>query len=531
MYKVYIVDDERRVRNGLIDNTDWEKHKMQIAGSFSNGRLALDAVMQYKPDIIISDIKMPEMDGIELCHSVRKRFSDIEFLFISGHNDVEYMKEAIRSGVVDYIFKPINLLEMSSVLEKLRKRLDSFNEQKIMFENMAQQLEKFKPIIKERFFFNLLEDSTDSQRFKDNCKFLDLTFNERGVYQVAVATIDNIRKVVKNYGEHNFQLLSLGIGELCTKMLEQNCKGIVITKDAGEYVLLFFIQENLCEEETVFFLEDMRIQVTEKFGIGITFGLGKIFCNIEDLSKNYRLAKEAVTQRMSMGGNQIICFDVLEDDYSSLDCSPEFISSLQKAIKAGNHCEAQTIIRDLFLEIHIKGVKATQVRNVSMQIVLVCANMVGNDESSAYIDDFHKIMALDTYDEILQTLLQCTSRLCHSVVERKKMRFHSSVESAKEIIQQEYHTQLTVQKLAKRVFLAPQYLCILFKQETGYTINDYITTVRITMSQKLLKQRNLKLYEVCEMVGYADPSYFTKIFKKETGTTPSEFRESGLTNG
>lgn len=531
MYSVFIVDDEKRVRDGLSSMIHWQRYNMRVDGRYSNGSCALEALDQTAPDIIVSDIKMPVMDGIALRHAVGERYPGTKFIIISGYDDVAYMKAAIQSDVVDYVFKPINIAEIESVLARLQTQMDEEARKQKNHLEMAEKLKESMPLLKERFLLNLLAKPISAPLLDARCRFLNLDLLGSFAYQIAVMSIDNASLTFSSYSEAQLQAVSLDIAALCEARISGVWQGLVGTLDVAEYVLLLCLPEKTEPEEVVCFLKNLKNTVSDQFGVSATIGLSQPFTSLGDAGRNFNLAQDAGKQRLYLGKNQVILFDVLENDYTPYSFAPATLIKFRQALKAGDSNQAEKVIDRLFTDIRTEQkISLPTVRNLSLQLFLISENVLEEACASSGVNAqskaFEHILHLDTLDDIRLLLLEISRNACGKILSRKQKRRHSAVEQVKAIINERYSSHLTIQALSEHVYLAPQYLCVLFKQETGQTINDYITSVRVESAKKLLKERCFKLYDVCTQVGYTDPSYFTKIFKRTTGMTPSEYRDS-----
>jgi len=171
MIKLYIVDDESSVRNGLTECIDWQHYGIEVVGTGANGRKAYEDIEKLTPDIVITDIKMPQMDGIELSNLIRKRYPETEIIFLSGYDDVEYLKEAIKVEAVDYIFKPFTMDELDKVINKTIDKIKEREEKKILLAEMQRKIDESMPLLRERFITGVLTEECKDSKIEEKLDF------------------------------------------------------------------------------------------------------------------------------------------------------------------------------------------------------------------------------------------------------------------------------------------------------------------------------------------------------------------------
>jgi two-component system response regulator YesN len=290
------------------------------------------------------------------------------------------------------------------------------------------------------------------------------------------------------------------------------------------------------EDKDKLFILTKTIQerIITLLNIKLTIGVGKTVELLGEVSQSYKTAFEAASQKLFLGKNQIITMDSLrtyKDIIPKLDI--EKWQRIYTALKIADKSSASVLIDELFSELSLsRNIDLRYCHNVCLQLLIIASSLlmdleIVNDELAIDIKKhWESVFKLETIDDMKEYVMFYYGTVCKLIAEKRNKRSVNAVEKVKDIIQRKYSdNNLTINVISQEIYLASTYLCLVFKQETGETLNEYITKVRIEKAKELLQDKNYKLYDICYTVGYMDASYFTKIFKKYTGVTPSEYRD------
>ena len=533
MYKVFIVDDEPSARLGLSECFPWEQYGCVVVGEAENGKEALDKISRLKPDIVLTDVKMPYVDGIELAKQINLRFPEIKIIFISGYNDIRYLKEAFHVSAIDYIFKPINLKEVERVIGKATGSLGNEQKQQALILRMESQLIQSMPFLKEKFFMTLIRDNDfRKEELEKKMKFLNISFPADGLYSIVLVSVDSSAEIFGERSERDSQLLSFAILNVLQELLERIFIGYSFEESRGEYVCIICLkrrqQENIME-----FAEEVQKNLLQSLDLSITIGIGAPVESLEELRNSYHNAAKAVSQRLFIGQNKVIVMEE-EEAEEQKRFQPDFgqIERLSGFLKAGETQAVERELESFFLEVSRHHEMSKQyIQSLCMNFFLLPNQLLYEcgEEAEQYmknelrqIEDFYK---LETLSEMKLFVMERCRRVCAYFESRRDSKQRSLIRRIQEIIKQRYAENITINQIADEVFFSATYLSFIFKQETGQTINDYITFVRIEKAKELLADPTIRSYEVCRSVGYQDAGYFSKIFKKYTGCSPSQYRE------
>jgi two-component system response regulator YesN len=533
MLKIYIADDDRIIRRGLraiIQNSSGE---YEIVGEADNGRTALTEIENLKPDLLIADIKMPVMNGIELIKNIRECSLDTKVIVLSGFDDYPYVRESMKYGAVDYLLKPI---ENEALLEIIKKCGDDIfserakaEESRLLLQGATQNAEASRN--------NLLLDLIDGAAVPQHeYEYLvqGLGFAGAEHFLLAVAGMDNLYRQKKD--NHSYTIL-----HACAYLKEQLCdtfngtpKGsIFLTGRDGSLIILFYTSGGSAgfEADVFILLQALLDENSKRAKCFFTIGTGPVFHDLKMIRQAYSKALCALQKRFYEGRGKLIEYlpeDCAYENFEGDSLAGE-INSIISFIEIG---DADRMDKSLlaFLDrlqcIHISPARYRNACSMMIHHIIAFCPEFGNIVNSVD-DEFDLLFAvqeLDTLSE-LRKYLSCAfydgvQRLASNRMERNK----KIIEMAKEYIHKHYSEDISLKSVSDYVYLSPTYFCEYFRNETGKNFLTYLTEIRIEAAKKLLAKPELKIYNVGQMVGYEEPTTFIRAFKKNVGLSPSEYR-------
>lgn len=533
MYKAIIVDDEESVCKGLNNHFDWPAYGVEIVGSFDDGRPALAYLQQTPVDIILTDVRMTHMDGITLAKQALSLYPDIQIIFISGYADVNYLRDALKMNAVDYILKSIDIDELAAVITKVVSTLDKKHAQQEIMLDMTRKLEQSMPLLRQRQLSELLKPGAESEdELLQRVRFLGIPLDNKTRYVVLLLRPQPKAKwlAMSDMSEKERLTFSIALEDLFADVLRKRGVSVVFRERFSEYIAVMNVEDNEYEENLIGAAEDLLSAVRGEFGIETAVGISEPFLGLRQICTAYESASEAISRSYLIGNDVPISVKKYEDD-SSKPLRERAEKEILDAILNGDNAQVQSALARA-----VDGVRsmenADEQQNFMLFLLLLPTRLMNNMQTAnmgpykshkKLIMNFfqyhgineQKTMLSSVYADITQHLLQMSTPHTNTVIKR-----------VREIIDAQYMEQLSVTSLADGVYLTPTYLCVLFKQATGRTINEYITQVRLDKAKEYLTKTNIHLYDVCYKVGYLSPSYFSRLFKKYNGMTPVEYRES-----
>lgn len=536
MYKLVIVDDEPSVINGLSNYFDWTAYGIELVGTADDGDKGLAMIKEVEPDIVLTDVKMPSMDGIRMSMEIRSILPNAKIIFISGFDNAEYLKSALKVHAVDYIFKPVNRKELHTVITRVLSSLEEEGKAKELVNEMQAKLTESLPLLRERFLFSLLSDSLQEQKIKEKIQFLNLPLLDAQAYIVIVITIDDLSLVMDSRSERDKQLLSYAALNIIQELMDKTKRGVVFEKAVGEYAgILVQERSNLLEGEEDGLLA-LAAAVRDNLGrwlkLSVTIGVGEYVNRLSELPLSYKQAREAAAQKWYLGKNQILTVDSLQSGENGQYRLAEAADHVLSAVKAGDISGLRQALDEIFESVGRSRKNGFRYgKNVSQHLILLSSrvllelNTLTEEWETKEAEAWEMVLRQETLQDLKTHVSGYLEEVCSCVQEKRGGKTGGVIDRIHKLIQERYAENLTVIDIAEGVFLSPTYVSLLYKQETGKTLFEYLTKVRIDKAKELLRDPRNKFYEVCHAVGYTDPSHFSKVFKKMTGSTPSAYRD------
>ncbi len=532
MLKLLIVEDDLTIRKGLVDCIDWCNYEIEVSGEAANGKRALEFIRTHPVDILITDVVMPQMDGIELVRRVRLMEREVKVAFISGHSDLQLLKEAFRLDAIDYIIKPIKREELETVLRKISGLCMQEKRQRDHLEGLKRKLDESMPLLKERFISTLLRKKiTDNLYIENRIKFLGLPFNKNMKFTVMAFDIGAAS-----------ESLSCGSQETREMGLLSALDGIP-SESAGDFNSRFLIEDDLL----------LILVVSSKTGLGYkgalelakkiqqnifthtgffpSVGIGKEVGSPCELHYSYVESKRALEQKYFLGQDAVIhIHDIERINIKAIPDMSDTKTRIIEAVRLGRRMDVENAVDELFNVIRDSGaVSMMYVRNVCIELAVFAEKeyLELKIPDSRLKNGTFLWEALSQCKSLEDTRLWVKKEFSEMADTIRTFRANSTgklISMMVKYICESYSSEITIHTLAKEFYITSNYVCILFKKETGKTFNEYLTEVRMEKAIELLGNPVLKVYEIAERTGYHDVDYFGKLFKKYTGLTISQFR-------
>ncbi len=528
-YSVFIVDDEEEVRQAIINRLDWESIGFHVVDYAENGEEALEKVERLCPDVIMTDIQMPFMDGLTFCKRVREKMLHTKIVIFSGYDDFEYAKEAIKLEAEEYILKPINSLELKKVFLKIKERLDEEIDKKRNVERLQKYYEESLPVFKEQFFSALLEGSIDEKESSYYRELYEIEMNA-SYYAVGIIKPDYYMHQNKNESVLNSTLLPLSLKQTIDEMLKKSCSFRSINY-LGNVVVIAMLN-NYGELEALVNILDQVCKINSKLlRVDITAGIGKCYDSIHNIHYSFVEAKSAIDYRYSLGVNQAIYIQDIEPNTDScFDIDEKTITQIIRSIKIGNDNDISEAVEHLIDTMKKSHISVKHFRNTFLELYVELLRLARIYEITVD-DDAQNIYAnmesFNSLDEVKDIFLKICIDLRNGIKKERKDATKELIERAKEYININFaDCDLSVEKVCNYLGLSATYFSTVFKKETGYSFVSYLTQVRMEKALQLLQTTQEKAYIISEMVGYIEPNYFSYVFKKQYGVSPSKYRSS-----
>lgn len=526
MYKVLIVDDEPLVQVGIKSMLNWSELNMGICGTAMNGQAALQLVEEHSPDLIITDIKMPVMSGLELIRLCRECYGNTRphFIILTSYEDFHMVKEALAYQVSDYLVKiELTPETLRSAVSKILRRLQ---EAESISEAKVTDVHPFY----DKFFISLLHNLFESEeQFYLQSRDLNLDFHYAG-YVCCYGEIVG-RQAESLPMEKQLSLFASSlqmIKELVTKYLPCYC----LTLDTRHFALIFCYEnlpEGCCSPEIQTILQNISETLQNYYGVSLLCGIGSLVETPQTIGDSYQCSRQAF--RAIGDSAKIVCFEDgnQNDRYHSSFNMSLFKTNLTKAFEEYD-AEALRETIDAICELFQNHPgNYVQALDAACSILYLSISLLQDGEnlvSEFFRDDpegYRSIYKQNTVEQIVNWLNLFSSRLCGLFESRRRNYKNYIVANVKKYIGSHVREKLSLNEVAAVFGISPSYLSQLFGKysETGF--NEYVNTCKISESKKLLKEGNFKVYEVADTLGFESAFYFSKVFKKVEGISPTDY--------
>ncbi|MFC3802862.1 response regulator [Cohnella sp. GCM10012308] len=537
MIRALVVDDEAWVRLGLREQIDWKALGIEIAGEAGNGRDALEMIGSLRPDIVLSDIRMPLMDGIELMETIHKEHPDILIVVISGYSDFEYARKAVTFQVFDYILKPIEEDQLEAVLIRAVDKLDERKRARDDLHRMDRRLRENGALAEERLLTRLAEGAEDHVpsllakldrsgiRLSGSC-FAAAVFRAANEEQVSAARFGGDRELA---GYALFNLIREHFGETANHFLFRH-------GDRREEIVL--IAGCGSREEGMALLEALQVKSIEASSDARSFldmelyvGFGGLADDPKQIARAYREAAAAVLYAGIESETRIVFYASLAGRSRYYVYPEDKEKAFLHYLDNGYRIQALAWIDSVLAEIRAdRTYHPLSLRMTSLELAMNLrrASLSCPPAGGELLQESHthnKLMReLFTYADIVRWLRAETDRTLDRIASVKKTGSRRTLDDVVDYVGKHYCEEINLNGVAERFYMSPAYLSRIFKQAYNENFNEYLNRMRMDAAAKLLHQPDLKLEDVSGMVGYGNVSYFLKKFKERYGCTPTAYR-------
>lgn len=502
MYKLFIADDEHSVVEGLLSCIDWRSCDVEIVGYAYNGKEAYHKIIESQPDMVITDIRMPEMNGLDMIEELRNGYPDMEFIIYSGYNEFEYAKQALRLDAVEFLVKPVDIEELLSAVRKAIKRLQierKASDDKIDKVLLGRLADNDEQTLKENYFAVCV--GTTSQK---SCCTFDINIFS-----------NHIAETLLKYGiqatAYEYFGVILLILEISKETINSEVK-LITSEIEKQYSCLL----EGCKNDKLYF------GISEK-------------CSLPNIKAAYLDAKRALEKAVFFSQSIV---RTSENCYSETNIQDiDYKSLIYILIKSDDFTEVQAEF-EVILQICIdRSLSPTSIRKICTDMVYHMSRILSVELSISLEQIMGESFFPDTEIAVLidiNGIKTWVLYLLKTVFDYRKSRKISfkdkAIKNIKNYISENLHRPISLEEIGKVINLTASYTSSLFKEWTGLTVTDYITDMRIEQSKSLLKYGNFKISEIATMIGFNEQRYFCLVFKRKTGMTATEYRNTCWTD-
>lgn len=539
MIKVFLVEDESIVREGLRDNMPWQQQGYQFVGEASDGEMALPMIRKLKPDVLFTDIKMPFMDGLALSRIVSQEFPDMKIIILSGYDDFEYARSAIRVGVEQYLLKPITKSTMTKVLSELRVKIEAQRQQSSYQDQYQDEMREYEKYSRRIFFEKLFEGHMSVQEIYEEAGRLGLEM-DAPCYNLIFVSLqekrnqENRRQESREFARKQDELL---------RFLLRYPEHTVFRWNISTYGVLLQGETAQMEEITARCMENIkRICETSELEFDWYAAAGAPVERLSSLPECYSRTNHIFSYRFMMPSVHILTEDLLkgmmpereENTIGGVDSAKVDPEIIKEFLMTGRGDEIQDFAQS-YLQSVQEALRSKLFRDyltLSIRFTTIAyVESLGCSQS-----EFLEALGGDRAQEAGMGAEEIPYYLQEMLTQALLIRDRESDNQGKKILKkaleyiEENYTQesLSLNSVAGAVNVSANYFSALFSQEMQSTFVEYVTQKRMEKAKKLLRQSEKHSGEIALEVGYKDPHYFSFVFKKTQGYTPREYRSRYL---
>ncbi|MGV8145748.1 MAG: response regulator [Alkaliphilus sp.] len=530
MYRLMIVDDEQIVQEGIKITIEDSFSDIDIVGMASTGREAIEMSQNVVSDIILMDIKMPGINGIEAIAAIKKRHASTKFIIVSAYEQFDYAKQAVELGVSDYILKPINAKKLVSVIEKVMSEISFERERRKKEITNREKLENLVPILEKGVIYALLLNSDYQKEFnkyrdlleikKELAYILVLEFmsgavDDENIDLRAEIKSDELYPKVQNIIKYKCKCI---IGPLIINRVT-----VVVYEDVFEHEYEQRVAAiNLAERihKSIESIIDQKLQIA----LGSCYSIDKINNSLEEA--NYTLNKIELEKVLHI--YDISESSIIHSEYTYADIKADEMGIVQ-LMEVGSRDVLVDELNSFFRKLEKKFLNSiVDTKNIIIELmVMVLSNSYRNNLDEPDVGYSTYLSEIKRFEGLVQLENWCIRKIVNiseKIQNKKNLHVSKVVTKAIRYIDENYYKDISLDVVSKEVSISPQYFSAIFKDQIGLNFVEYLGIKRIGVAKKLLGEKEYSVKEICYKVGYNDPNYFSRVFKKIAGVSPTEFK-------
>lgn len=529
MYRIILIDDEPLILAGIASLIRWEDHDCCIVGKATNGHSAIDLILEAKPDIVITDIRMPVMNGLELIEACKEKHCEFAFIFLTNLEDFQLAKQAVHLGAADYLVKldlqPQTLIQALDRAKEHCSRMESHHNRELytlLLKDSQEQLER-------QYFSQLLLHSTDDE--------IPANPEIASRYPGSYVILFQMKPEQIHFGQtesYDFQFISSQLLDVVSGIASRYFSAHAILSPQKDTMLLVGAPKPESDNEKSLseFCTKVNVALDTYFALTAQFGISQKKTELSRLPEAFSQAQSAL-QHCYYDSSLRVAFYKNQHGPVRQAAKREFnINFLKKSMSAAVLENESQDLRAIFSEL---SQLFTQYKPDKTQAVSACINIysylhdllqneVSDDSVFPYsIDIAQQLSQLGSLDDILMWLDSFCNKICDLLTDRKEKRSDKLVYMAKRYIHEHYNEKITLSDIAEHLKISPGYLSSSFSRYMNRTVSDYIAEVKIEHAKELIDSGQYLIYEISDQLGFENAYYFSKVFKKVTGMSPKNY--------
>lgn len=520
MYHLIVVDDEQAIRRGMCNYINWGEMGFQVDADFEDGKETISWLREHPADVILTDIEMAEVSGLELARYVWENHLPARVVILSGYREFEYARKAIEYNVEHYLLKPIRMDELQEVFGKIKKQLDDSRQKQKQRSEREKEFQEFLPELQEQFWVNLLVGGLRrKEKIMQKKELLRLNFDMEKPCAIVDVTMELSSDMSQMYYQQRDNRYNLLNNIFATEDQRLNYHPVYLTSDILKVIVTTNAAVSVEEfkQELTAQLEKKKEAVSMLLTLEIDASVDEVFDTVTDLAEH----KYSLQMHVKEKDGEKIC--LVQEDYDRLQ---QKYRLLMDTIDDGDFDALEGLVESLFFEFRQFPLDELKQFLVDMFSMLSRKFMKMSMELWQDVKvcmDYQQIMAVEDKKEVKRICLEMLQKINQIMEKHQNQVTRSVVDRAVQYMKEHYGEELSLEMLADHYYLNPTYFSRIFRKYTGKTFTDYLTELRMKKAQELLLLGKYRIYEVSQMVGYKSDKYFCRAFKQYTRLSPSEY--------
>ncbi|MDD7027800.1 MAG: response regulator [Lachnospiraceae bacterium] len=530
LYKMILVDDEEDVRVSIEKKVDWASLGFELVGSANNGEEALELTESRHVDVVLTDIQMPFMDGLTLCQKVKENYKNTKVVLYSGFDDFEFARKAIHLEAEEYLLKPIGARDLEKVFRRLKDNLDKEFDERRNVENLFDYYQKSLPMMREQLITGILEGKVSEAQARNMMETYGMDFSAP-YYAVALIGADFEEKGGELQAS---QLFMLSLKNLAEEYLEKHMDAHV-QMYLDKVIIIGKLAQNVNIQEYVYHINQICKIGARMLEVDVDGGIGHKYSSLIKIATSYSEAKTAFDYRILLEGSSqaIYINDVEPRTEARLFSGAQNFQKVLYSMKLGTKEELEAAIDEIIDQLRESKITVQQYQLTFMEILIEMLRLLGSYELEIEevfgkrFDPYQEVGKLRSLDEVAGWLKDRCEKIFLLIRKERFVSTNMMTEKAKLYIEENYtDSRLSVEDLCNHLNVSATWFSVTFKREMGMSFISYLTQVRLEHAVELLDNTEDKSYMIAQKVGYTEANYFSYVFKKKYGVSPSKYRVS-----
>ncbi|MCZ8516576.1 response regulator [Paenibacillus filicis] len=529
-FNICVIDDIKSTVEMIATKIPWDTYGIKVVGTAKNGEEGLALIQETRPDIILTDIRMPRMDGLKMTRRMIDLLPQCKVIILSAYTDFEYAKQAIRLGAFDFVKKPFSIQEITKVVLEAKQALESEYNRQERIQAMEKKVQESLPLLRQEYCGRLLQHELRPEEAQDYWQEMHVELEPEGL-AVLIIEIDHFMDKYASQPIHEIELVRFALHNIIEETIHGETRGVVVRDGPSYYACII---NSRLEEEARRIAEACCENIASCTKFTISIGVGTVVKAVHELPQSYKSALSALAYHFYTGGNGAFSLgDVPKEQeaYPRYDQAKE--QELLISLRAGNPDKSLLALERLFDDVtQLHPLPDPQyVRSMYYELALVILRTFYELVPLAVLQPYDQQIrdrssqALDSIKPFQQLLRDLCQAGCTWIEKERVSDSTQLIHRAVEYIRSHLQLDLTVEHCARQMSISGGHFANLFKKVTGTTLNQFVTAERIERAKRLLIE-NYQVQEIALSLGYEHRRYFSEVFKKHTGQTPSEFKDA-----